>query len=205
MTLPPLHPRCRCVISYRESPLTSPESNVNVRPRGLAAGNEIYFNEGGKSPYKIGEIDFKDAAQVKRVLEWSEAQIVTAPVENAIIITAAGEIYHCTGDLNTLDSIVELGEKLNGAIVTHNHPIGSANEYSFSDGDIKLFQWFKLARLRGIDELFIYELNRNPINLNTNNFSYEELLSDPEGLLWRHINVMEFARENKLTYRRWQR
>ena len=52
--------------------------------------------------------------------------------------------------------------KLNGAQITHNHPPGAEeNEHTFSDEDFKLFMGFKLARLRGIDEKFIYELNRN--------------------------------------------
>ena len=158
VTLPPLHPRCRCAIMYREV-----GGKKTTRPRGLAAGERtIDFGGGGKSPYKIGEIDFKNAAQVKQVLNWCEARMVNAPIENAIIITAEGEIYHCTGGLNDLETIVELGEKLYGAIVTHNHPVGSVNEYSFSDTDFNLFIDFRLARLRGIDEFFIYELNRNP-------------------------------------------
>ena len=57
-----------------------------------------------------------------------------------------------------METIEELGEKLIGAIVTHNHPKGSDNEYSFSDADLRLFLEYKLGRLRGIDEKFIYEL-----------------------------------------------
>ncbi|MBQ7493290.1 MAG: hypothetical protein IJT47_02550, partial [Selenomonadaceae bacterium] len=79
--LPPLHPRCRCTISYREV----------KEPRGLAAGNAIYFEGGGISPYKIGAIDFNDAMQVKRVLDWTEQRIAIAPIENGIIITRTGE------------------------------------------------------------------------------------------------------------------
>ena len=188
--LPPLHPRCRCAIAYRET-------------RGLAAGNTIRFDESGKSPYKIGAIDFKDAAQVKQVLDWAEARIVTAPVENAIIITQAGEVYHCTGGLNSLDSIVELGRELEGAIVTHNHPVESVNEYSFSNDDWLLFRNYGLKILRGVDERFVYEFNRNPNDLDTDTFSREELFGDTEGLLWRHIKVIELAKENNIGYRRW--
>lgn len=79
------------------------------------------------------EVDESEAAQIKQVIDWFEANAVTAPVENALIITTSGEIYHCTGKLNTLDPIVELGDKLRGATVTHNHPVGSVNEYSFSN------------------------------------------------------------------------
>lgn len=128
---------------------------------------------------------------------------MTTPIENAIIITRAGDIYHCSGGLNTLDSIAELGDKLNSAIVTHNHPLGSDNEYSFSDADKDLFMNFNLARLRGIDERFIYEFNRNPKDRDENNFTYEDLIGDSLGLLARHIKVIDFAEENKIGYRRW--
>ncbi len=171
----------------------------------MAAGKRIYFNEGGKSPYLLGNIDFKDAVAVKRVLEWAEARIVTAPIENAVIITTTGEIYHCTGGLNSLDTITELGDKLRWAIVTHNHPVGSVNEYSFSNDDWFLFRDYGLKILRGVDERFVYEFNRNPANSDVDNFSREELFRDAEGLLWRHIKVIELAKENNIGYRRWHR
>ena len=153
----------------------------------------------------MGAINPKSTAQVKQVLGWFEAAAVTAPVENALIITTAGEIYHCTGDLNTLDSIVELGDKLRGSIVTHNHPLGSANEYSFSDSDLKLFKDYELAVLRGVDERFAYEFNRNPDDVDANDFTLDDVLGDTLGLLSRHIRVIEQAKTEKFGYRRRER
>ena len=146
----------------------------------------------------MGAINPKSTAQVKQVLGWFEAAAVTAPVENALIITTAGEIYHCTGDLNTLDSIVELGDKLHGATVTHNHPLSSANEYSFSDDDFKLFKNFGLARLRGIDERFVYELNRNPADLD----NAEVAVGENNYKHWDNIRI---AKNSGVGYRRWMR
>lgn len=206
VTLPPLHPRCRCAIMYREvseknnSAANGKEKPTSNKPRGLAAGNKIYFNEGGKSPYLIGAIDAKEPVVIKQVLEWAESSIVTAPIENAIIITRTGDIYHCTGGLNTLDSIVELGDKLNGAIVTHNHPVGSVNEYTFSKSDRELFNNFNLARLRGVDEYFTYELNRDVTFLD----SEEEIPLIMDGYS-EHIRNIQLARFSKYGYRRWLR
>lgn len=206
MTLPPLHPRCRCAIMYREvgeknnSAANGKEKPTSNKPRGLAAGNKIYFNEDSKSPYLIGAIDAKDPNAIKQVLDWAESNIVTAPIENAIIITRAGNIYHCTGGLNTLDSIVELGDKLNGAIVTHNHPVGSVNEYTFSKSDRELFNNFNLARLRGVDEYFTYELNRDVTFLD----SEEEIPLIMDGYS-EHIRNIQLARFSKYGYRRWLR
>ena len=195
VTLPPLHPRCRCAIMYNEVEKPKP----NNKPRGLAAGDRtIDFAEGGKSPYLIGNIDVGNANQVKQALDWFESVAVNAPVENSLIITATGDVYHCSGGLNTLDTIVELGEKLHGAIVTHNHPYDSVNEYSFSDDDKDLFINFQLAILRGVDEFFIYEFNRNPDDK-------EEILPIEYANVFnvRHNWVAELAVSLGIGYKRW--
>ena len=133
-------------------------------------------------------------------LKYFEKQIVTREVENAIIITASNEVYHCSGDKNNIDTILELGDKLRCAYVTHNHPIGSANEYSFSDDDIKLFMKYKLSVLRGIDEKFIYELNRNPKDL-------DDLipLGEVDEYSNHHNKVITKAKSMGIGYQRWQR
>ena len=190
--LPPLHPRCRCAIAYRET-------------RGLAAGNTIRFDESGKSPYKIGAIDFKDAAQVKQVLDWAEAQIVDAPIENGIVITKTGEVYHCTGDLNTLDSIVALGEKLEGSYITHNHPLGSVNEYTFGGDDERFFVKYKPAILRGVDEKFLYELNRNADDNEFAGYVLHELYSLGLDFEDPHVILTLWALTNGFGYWRCER
>ena len=192
VTLPPLHPRCRCAIMYNE--VAAPK-----KPRGLAAGDRtIDFAEGGKSPYLIGNIDVKNANQVKQALDWFESVAVNAPVENSLIITVTGDVYHCSGGSDTLDTILELGEKLYGAIVTHNHPCDSANEYSFSEDDKNLFINFRLAILRGVDEFFIYEFNRNPNDK-------EEILPIEYANKFnaRHNWVAKFAVNLGIGYKRW--
>ena len=199
VTIPPLHPRCRCAIIYDEvaAPRGKP-STPNNPPRGLAAGSKtISFNIVGKSPEKIGEIDVKDKSVIKHVLDWAEASIVAAPIENAIVITAVGGIYHCTGNLETIESIVELGDKLNGAIVTHNHPIGSSNEYSFSDADWNLFRDYNLFRLRGVDEKFVYELNRNADDIDV-----AEIFASEYN--YKHWDNVRKAKKSGFGYRRWK-
>ena len=205
VTLPPLHPRCRCAIMYNEVGVprrieTKPNKPTDL-PRGLAAGSiAIFFDVIGKSPEKIGEIDIKDETLINRVLDWAESSINDAPIENAIVITAVGEIYHCTGNLETIESIIELGDKLKDAIVTHNHPIGSSNEYSFSNADWYLFKDYNLFRLRGIDEKFVYELNRNPDDIDE-----IVLFENANEYNFRHGQVVNLARENGFGYRRIER
>ena len=77
-----------------------------------------------------------------------EKVIANEPIENAIVITKDGEIFRCFGNLNAVYPNVDLGKRLYGADVTHNHPIGSDNEYTFSEDDVDLFMiiiWITLS------------------------------------------------------------
>ncbi len=160
-----------------------------------------FNSDNTKSPVKLGDI--ADKSLIMPTLKYFEKQIVTREVENAVIITSSNEVYHCSGDKNNISSILELGDKLKGAYVTHNHPIGSANEYSFSKLDIELFIKYKLSVLRGIDEKFIYELNRNFKGSNSKLPTVEDLKETFYD--FRHQIVENIAKELKIGYQRWQR
>ena len=146
----------------------------------------------------MGEI--ADRKLVRATLEHFEKQISGYGVENAVVITDANEVYRCVGDKNGVTSILDLGNKLRGASVTHNHPIGSSNEYSFSGDDINLFMKYNLKVLRGIDEKFVYELNRNALDI-------DEMFSviDTDEFSSRHNKVIEKAEQLGIGYRRWKR
>ena len=212
-----MHARCRCTICAsidgvkRKSRIaerrTKLDGNVTyaewkakyVLPRGLGAGNKISFSADNVPPHILGKITPEFA---KATLEYFEPYIAETSVENAIIVTAKGEVYHCAGDLNGIPMkyFDELGEKLNGAEMAHNHPIGSDNEYTFSNDDISLFERFKLARLRGIDEKFVYELNRNAEDIELPISIFD--IGDFDG---RHAQVIEKAMSCDFGYRRWAR
>ncbi|MBQ9480101.1 MAG: hypothetical protein IJU71_11185 [Selenomonadaceae bacterium] len=188
--IPPLHPRCRCVVYYRR--LLPPGLN-DITPTAMSTPNT--------SPYLLGRVDPNDGEQLAAVIRHYEERIANQSIENAIIITAYGEVYHTTGDLNTVNPILLLGNKLNGATVTHNHPRDSANEYSFSGNDIELFMSHSIERLRGIDERFVYELNRNPQDSDVGSVTVEDMA---DGFGYRHFKVMEKAEELGIGYRRWR-
>ena len=178
-------------------------SNGNIQNiAGLSAGKQNDSDFKGTPPKQIGKLNDLSSTNIKRTLEYFEKQIVTKTVEHAMIITSIGAIYHCSGELNgiAMEYFEELGQKLNGAIVTHNHPIGSDNEYTFSNSDFSLFEKFKLAVLRGIDEKFVYELNRNANDIDEINWS--DLENEQKD---RHISVLLVAAEKKYGYRRWRR
>ena len=189
---PPLHPNCRCAVVYRE-----------VLPPGVRPLTPEQMTKPNQSPELLGTLP-NNPADKEEALKYYEGQIADQPIENALVFTADGEVYHATGDENTLDPILDLGDKLNDATVTHNHPTGES-EYSFSDDDIALFMNYELERLRGIDDKFVYELNRNPEDIDCNDFSIEDALNDTSGLIGRHSKVIEIATIYGIGYRRWSK
>lgn len=180
---PPAHPRCRCAVQYRE-----------ITP-SLRAGTADGNTTAAGKPELLGTIDFEDKDLVKKTVKYFEGQIVTQPVENAIIFLPNGNVYRCVGDLNNVTIKAGEGESLEGAIVTHNHPVGSENEYSFSDDDIKFFVQENLAILRGVDEKFVYELNHTkPQKLDLLNDSPKLYEAMADNSLARHSYVTNKAR-----------
>ena len=153
------------------------------------------------TPEYLEKIDFSDKEQVKSVIEKYEPEIAKADVENAIVVTAKGEVIRCYGDKNGVYPDADLGESLTGACVTHNHPLGSNNEYSFSDADIRLFNEYQLELLRGVDEKYIYEMNRRSEDVDEHCFSIFDL-TEEDG---RHENVIDIAQQYGFGYRRWSR
>ena len=190
---PPAHPRCRCVVQYKE---------IAAPARGLRSGEGQRKAPDHPMPQELGRIDFKNKDVVQSTVEYFEPQIAKQAVENAIVITKEGRVILCVGHLNGVYPDEDLGEELRGAVVTHNHPVGSDNEWSFSKADIDLFTLYELSVLRGIDEKYVYELNRDA-NVVENMPTLAEVLQDGE--LARHAKVVEKARELGYGYRRKKR
>ncbi len=227
ITAPPFHPNCRgCTCPYFNDEFTAAEkrsarngegdiyyvpSNMNYKEwkakfvqEGLAAGDKELGNipEHNK-PIKLGNIDFSDKNMVLSKLEDYEKLIMDSSVENAIVISRDGNIWQCFGTLNGVYPDMDLGDTLTGAFVTHNHPINSANEYSFSDLDIQLFIQYNLSVLRGIDDRYVYELTRNVDEVDEHMDFMELIQSDGEH--GRHEHVIDIAKENGIGYRRRER
>ncbi len=196
--LPPAHPRCACAVEY-----------IEVEPpylsNGLGAANldepdgDIKLD----GPKYLGALDDISDDVVKSTLEKYESEIVKSDIENAIVVTKSGLVFQCFGDKNGVYPDVQLGNELMGASMTHNHPVGSANEYSFSKNDINLFMEYNLKLLRGIDEKYIYELSRNAEEIDIHATLEELIKSDCD--LARHEKVIEIAREFGIGYRRRKR
>ena len=81
-----------------------------------------------------------------------------------------------------------------------NHPVGSDNEWSFSKADIDLFTLYELSVLRGIDEKYVYELNRFLQDIDK-----MPTFAEAEELVFRHSMVIQEAKRRGFGYRRWKR
>lgn len=196
--LPPAHPRCACVVEYME--VNSSQESMDPTSY-LSAGNlETVDEKEHEKPQYLGSLDEVSDSMIKSVLEKYESEIVESTIENAIVITKEGLVWHCYGNKENVYIDSDLGEILDGASVTHNHPRGSANEYSFSNQDMQLFLENNLKLLRGIDEFYIYELTRNPLELDEHRSIFE--LTEYDG---RHDKVISEAEKNGIGYRRWER
>lgn len=181
---------CRCYLSY----------GLQKQQVGLSAGENAGIVPDHPGPELLESLDFSDEKLVQSKLAEYEAQIVSQPTENAIVITKAGKVYRCTGDLNGVYPDADLGEQLIGAVMTHNHPAGSTNEYSFSSADLSLYMDYKLKCLRGVDEHFIYEFTRDASELDEHISLFD--MTDFDS---RHEQVIEMAKRYGIGYRRWKR
>lgn len=164
---------------------------------GLGASND-YTKEKHPEPILLGRIEKFNQKNIYNTLKRYEKIIKDDKIENAIVITSNGEIYQCFGNESNVWPDEDLGDKLIGAIVTHNHPIHKTN-YSFSNADISLFEKYNLKLLRGIDKKYTYELNSNknhvlemPEDYLFNNYGYE------------HLMTIQYAIDKNVYYMRWK-
>lgn len=181
---------CRCRLSY----------GLQKQSVGLSAEKNHDLVPTHPEPELLESIDFTDEKLVQSKLVEYERQIASDTKENAVVITRDGKIFRCTGDLNGVYPDADLGGQLVDAVMTHNHPIGSTNEYSFSGADIVLFTENRLKRLRGIDEFYIYELTRDGNELDDHLPLFDITEFDA-----RHEQVIDMAKRYGIGYRRWKR
>lgn len=198
--VPPAHPLCACAIEYIEvsRPVTVPDPQQTVTGQPdpeTGPENEGYIY--------LGSLENTSPDVVKLVMEEYENTIAESTVEHAVVITKSGLMWQRSGSKNNVLLDAGSGIELDGAYVTHNHPVGSINEYSFSSEDIAFFMENNLSVLRGIDERYVYELTRDSSMLDEH-VSLEELYSS-DGSLARHEKVIDIARKRGIGYRRWRR
>ena len=117
-------------------------------------------------------------------------------------------MYHCAGDEHGIPKsyFMSMSNELRGAHITHNHPKSALeNDHTFSDDDIDLFIDFNVKRLRGIDEKYIYELNRNKSDNELAEYALTEIYKIGLDFEDYHTAVMLKALIEGFGYRRWLR
>lgn len=210
---PPMHPHCRCSTSaYMDREAFErylDEENRKMRERMKetgalrSKGNDSSAIPKHDKPVLLGKVDFSDYDVVLSKLKEYESEIGNSSIENAVVICRDGDIVQCFGALNGVYPDADLGEKIMGAAITHNHPAESDNEYSFSNSDVQMFIDYELEVLRGIDEKYIYELTRNAKEVDEH-MTLEELMMT-DGDCARHETVIDIALKYGFGYRRWER
>lgn len=117
--------------------------------------------------------DLSDRSKIQ-TLEKYENQIVNKKVENAVIIDKEGQTYLLEGNSSNSIYIKNMENKLKGSYMTHNHP-KEETQYSFSAFDVSEFMETKIQKLRGVDNKYIYEIERtkNTINVDRDTILHE--------------------------------
>lgn len=129
-------------------------SGVTPGKYGTDSGIEAH-----EPPCYLGRIDIRDVAALSRAIESFEDRNRKAEIENALVILADGSMYECYGTAQNVYPDTDLGDRIRGAVISHNHPV-EHTEYSFSKRDCRLFEEFALETLRGTDAKYTYELTR---------------------------------------------
>lgn len=186
------------------------KSRVNMLAGGKTAkisektGKGLGAKIGGKEliplheePALLKKIDYSSKKAVKNELKSFEKNAITEEVETACVVTTNGEVYKCFGIEDRVFPDYDLKEKLKGASVSHNHPIDET-VFSFSKDDLQLFIEYDLDVLRGCDEKYTYEFNRNPAEIDE---PMEDWMNFEN---YNHVNIIRLAKEYGIGYRRWK-
>lgn len=148
-------------------------------------------------PKLLKKIDYDNKEAVLNELKNFEKDAIKESIETACVVTAIGDVYKCYGVEDRVFPDADLGDKLKGASLSHNH-IDAETLFSFSDDDLELFMEYELEVLRGCDSKYVYELTRNAndIDIEPANWSTDENY-------W-HTHAIVVAKEYGIGYRRWK-
>ncbi len=184
----------------------------NARRRELYAAQKVGkwqsdilgAGEGGSGdgePYKLKGVWFdpEDRNQVFRALDWCKDAIRDKPVENALVMTADGDIWHSMG---TVDAVDLSGVPLDGATVVHNHPEEAGGGSFGGDGFKFLRDHPELHELWAVTEQYDYRVRQlAPFGVDYG-VAYSHVAVDEIDDDYKHL-VMEWLHEQGyIDYRR---
>lgn len=166
--------------------------------KGLGANDGLFEIPEHKKPEIIDNIDFNDKKAVKSILQKFEIDAVEETIETACVITNDGTVYKCYGVEDRVFPDFDLGDKLIGAKVSHNHP-EKYTQYSFSSDDLALFNNYQLEILRGVDHKYKYAFSRNPNEIDEHISIFDIMDEDSQ-----HEDMITKAEAYEIGYRRWK-
>ena len=105
-----------------KKPLTTSGSSGIIKYRGLSAKKTNNSVPEHNKPKFVKIIDCNDEKMIIEELIAFENVAIDKDIEMACVITKNGEVWHCYGIEDRVFPDVDLGEKLRGAYVSHNHP-----------------------------------------------------------------------------------
>lgn len=171
----------------------------NGHPIPIKATNQYMNEKIRKEPQPIEILNDKSEENIIKTLKNYENKIKNDKIENAIVITKTGEVYQVFGDENGVEPNKILKDKLFGAYITHNHT-KDRTEYSFSVEDLKMFEEYKLTKLRGVDYKYSYELDgrKSPV---LDRITFDNIGEDDT---MRHLSSIDYALDKNVYYMRWR-
>ena len=165
--------------------------------KGLGAKDSSIDMPDHDPPVLEKTIDYNDQNAVMAVLEEFEIAAVNSEIEKACVVTKSGEVYECYGIEDRVFVDADLGDKLYGAYVSHNHP-KKYTENSFSDDDFELFMNYELEVLRGEDVKYKYEFTRRNKRVDEHISIFDMTEED-----YAHEKSITNAETANIGYRRW--
>ena len=166
--------------------------------KGLSSSNRITLSN-HKKPKILENLSKVNSTIIDKTLKKYENIIKDDKIENAIVITKEGKVYQCFGNETNVWPDVDLGNEIIGSSITHNHPKAETS-YSFSPADINLFDKYNLGKLRGVDDKYIYELDRNG-NPTLTRPTLDDVIEDNSIY---HIQAIDYSIKNNVSYTRWK-
>lgn len=190
-------------MKYEIGEISAKDGNIYIKAK-LKASKGLGAKIGGEGlialheePALLKKIDYSKKKVIQNELKDFEKDAIKESIETACVITTNGEVYKCYGIEDRVFPDYDLGDKLKGASVSHNHPIDET-VFSFSKDDLQLFMEYDLDVLRGCDEKYIYEFTRNSSEIDE---PMEDWMNFEN---YNHVDIIRLAKEYGIGYRRWK-
>ncbi len=135
--------------------LTDSENNGKIK--GVRASSSNPFASSFKHNARLaGHIDINDTDSINDLVQRFENKYINSDREHCLLICPNGNVYIAHGDEYGANTIELLGDKINGAFTTHNHP-PKRTQFSFSKEDFDAALLTGSKRMRAVDHKYEYE------------------------------------------------